>query len=471
MSENNLKDSIDRHLQSVVLRPELRKSILEQCQPSIQPPKKRCIPWQRVIRQSVAVAAAAAVIVLSGVVGAAANPPLRRSLDKLGDDLLSLLQPVNLADENNGIRMEVLAAMNDEDVAVVYLTLQDLEKKNRLDETLQLQDLCVRADGIIVDGEDLFNQAQVLWYNEETQTATIQLRSQAARQIAGKKISLMLHSFLSGEKREEMVDSGYTLEDVARANAHPALLYPSDVEQYSAWGARMDDLTELIDTQTMPVLAENGLELTFEDHPWVSVSNAAVVDNMLHAQLNFDPETGLYNECSVVLGDKEGHRFDVSGANISLGTIVQEGCHSYATREEQILLAPGEMLFKDVHIYGDLVSYSHQQSGQWKTTFRLQPAKDSISAACNIDMNPWKVSRVTVSPIGVTVSGEGKMYACSDSIELQVFLKDGNTLEVDSVTTTSDGETIQCKSLFSRPAKTQEIDYVKLNNHIIRFGN
>ncbi|HIX13024.1 MAG TPA: hypothetical protein H9985_05340 [Candidatus Anaerofilum faecale] len=471
MSENNFKDSMDRRLQSVVLRPELRQSILEQCQPSARPERARCIPWRRVVRQTVAVAAAAAVIVLSGVVGVAANPPLRRSLDKLGDDLVSLLQPVNLADEDNGIRMEVLAAMNDEDVAVVYLTLQDTEKKNRLDETVQLRDLCVRADGTILDGEELFNQAEVLWYDEETQTATIQLRSQSASKIAGKKISLLLHSFLSGEEREEMVDSGYTLEDVARANAHPALLYPSDVEQYSAWGARMEDLTELIDTQAMPVLMENGLPLTFEEYPWVSVSNAAVVDNMLHVQLNYDPETGLYNECSVVLGDKEGHRFDVSGANISLGTVVREGRSSYTTREEQIALVPGEALFKDVHIYGDLVSYAHQQSGQWQTTFRLRPANDTLSAACDIDMNPWKVSQITVSPIGVTVHGEGEMYAYSDSIELEVFLKDGSAMEVDSVTTTSDGETIQCKSIFSRPAKMEEIDHVKLNGHIIRFDN
>ena len=44
-------------------------------------------------------------------------------------------------------------------------------------------------------------------------------------------------------------------------------------------------------------------------------------------------------------------------------------------------------------------------------------------------------------------------------------------MEVDSVTITSDGETIQCKSIFSRPAKMEEIDYVKLNDHIIRFDN
>lgn len=471
MSENNFKDSMDRRLQSVVLRPELRQSILEQCQPAAQPEKARCIPWRRVLRQTAAVAAAAAVIMLSGVVGVAANPPLRRSLDKLGDDLLSLLQPVNLADEDNGIRMEVLAAMNDEDVAVVYLTLQDTEKRNRLDETVQLQDLCVRADGAIIDSEELFNQAEVLWYDEETQTATIQLRSQAASKIAGKKISLLLHSFLSGEEREEMVNSGYTLEDVAHANAHPALLYPSEVEQYSVWGARMEALTGLIDAQAMPVLTENGLQLTFEEYPWLRVSNAAVVDNMLHVQLAYDPETGLYNECSVVLGDKAGHRFDVSGANVSLETVKQEGYHSYTTREEQIALVPGEMLFRDVYIYGDLVSYTHQQSGEWKTTFRLQPAQDTLSAACNIDMNPWKISHVTVSPIGVTMLGEGEMYSYSSSLELEVFLKDGSMMEVDSVTTTSDGETVQCKSIFSRPARMEDIDFVKLNGHIIRFDS
>lgn len=471
MSENNFKDSMDRRLQSVVLRPELRQSILAQCQHSVQPEQRRRIPWRRVVRQTAAVAAAAAVIVLSGVVGVAANPPLRRSLDMLGDDLVSLLQPLNLADEDGGIRMEVLAAMNDEDVAVVYLTLQDTEKKNRLDETVELQDLCVKADGMVMDGDELFNQAKVLWYDEDTQTATLQLTSQSASKIAGKKISLMLRSFLSGEKREDLVDSGYTLADVAHANPHPALLYPSYVEQYSAWGARMEDLTELVDTQTMPVLSGNDLQLSFDEYPWLTVSGAAVVDNMLHVQLNHDPETGLYNQCSVVLADKQGHRFDVSGANISLGNVVREGHRSYTTREEQILLVPGETLFKDVHIYADLVTYAHQQSGEWKTTFRLQQATDTLSAECDINMNPWKVCRVTISPIGVTVLGEGEMYSYSDSIELQVFLKDGSRMDVDSVTTTSDGETIQCKTIFSRPAKMAEIDYVKLNDHIIRFDS
>lgn len=471
LNSDKFKDSIDRRLSAVYMDQQLRSRILDTCRPvAVSSPPARRRRWG-MLRRGVAVAAACAVIFSTSLVCIAANRPLRDSLSRLGDDVLLMLHPINMVSESNGIRMEVLAAMNDDDIAVIYLTLQDTEKLGRLDDSIELQSFTVQVQNNSdsgAEGETLFSNADVLWYDEETQTATLQLTSQAVDAIAGRKLSLDIRALLSGRADYTNVETGYTLSDIARANPMPALLYPRDLSSYSTWGPLSEQFSQRLERNEVPVLSPLADAKPLEQCPWLTVSNAAIVDNLLHVQLDYDEDMGRFNRVSTLLTDPQGSIYDVSGMQLTLKSTRPDPFHEYITREEQILMIPGEAMYDQVEVRANIVTYQHYLEGDWNTTFCLEDTGNSLRRfTCDLDMNPWRVTEVTVSPIGVTVYGEGEMYAYSDSPKIEVYLKDGSQAECSSSfassSITDDKEIHTAKDIFASPIAMEDIDRVVVN--------
>ena len=78
-------------------------------------------------------------------VAAGAIPAFETFLEHMGGDLRQLLQPINKMAADNGIQMDVVAAVNDGHTAVVYLTLQDMENKGRIDNTTRLTEVTANS--------------------------------------------------------------------------------------------------------------------------------------------------------------------------------------------------------------------------------------------------------------------------------------------------------------------------------------
>lgn len=467
LNSDIFKDSIDRRLSAVQMDQQLRSRILDSCRPvAVSSPPAGRRRWG-LVRRGVAVAAACAVIFSTSLVCIAANRPLRDSLSRLGDDVLLMLQPINTVSESSGIRMEVLAAMNDDDIAVIYLTLQDTEKLGRLDDSIELQSFTVQVQNGAGE-ETLFSNTDVLWYDEETQTATLQLTSQAVEVIAGHKLSLNVRSLLSGRSDYTNVETGYTLADIARANPMPALLYPQALTSYSTWGPLSEQFSQRLDRNEVPVLSPLADPVQLEELPWLTINNAAIVDNLFHIQLAYDDDMGRFNRVNAMLTDPQGNAYDVSGMQLTLQSTRPDPFHEYISREEQILVIPGEALYDQVQVRANVVTYEHYLEGRWDATFCLQDADDSLRRfTCDLDMNPWRVNEITLSPIGVTVYGEGEMYAYSDSPEVEVYLKDGSLAETSggfSSSSMSEGkETHLSKVLFSSPIAMEDVARLVVN--------
>src|SRR5699024_5692890 len=101
-------------------------------------------------------------IMLSVGVLAATVPSFNEIVSIVSSDIASILQPIEMTSEDNGIKMEVVAAYNDDEMAVIYITMQDLTG-DRIDESLDLYNYTL-SEGA------LFN-SQIIGYDEETKTA------------------------------------------------------------------------------------------------------------------------------------------------------------------------------------------------------------------------------------------------------------------------------------------------------------
>lgn len=113
-----------------------------------------------------AVAAACLCLLITMPVLADNMPVVEKLLNLISPELAEQFVPVQMVDESQGIRMEVVAINVKENSAQVYVTLQDMEG-NRLDETTDLYDsasLHVPFDSV--------NHCQNLGYDEESKTIT-----------------------------------------------------------------------------------------------------------------------------------------------------------------------------------------------------------------------------------------------------------------------------------------------------------
>ena len=61
----------------------------------------------------------------------------------IGEKFGTVLQPINMADEYDGIELKTLAAINDDDMVYIYFTLTDL-KENRIDSKIDIYDFVVK---------------------------------------------------------------------------------------------------------------------------------------------------------------------------------------------------------------------------------------------------------------------------------------------------------------------------------------
>lgn len=139
-------------------------------------------PNRRPLRAKRMVTAAAAcvlVMALSVTALAAALPGFREMLFGKGSPVADSLMPVVAEGEQDGMRMEVLGAMGDETNITAYFTLQDLTGQGRVNaETTvaaraRLNGEYPEVENVVEGG--MARRAQILDYDEETQTALCRL--------------------------------------------------------------------------------------------------------------------------------------------------------------------------------------------------------------------------------------------------------------------------------------------------------
>ena len=108
----------------------------------------------------------------------AATIQFKNLLPIAGSDLMLLLQPIEVACEDNGIKMEVIGAMNDDEMAVIYITMKDLEG-DRIDKTLDIYNYRLTGTHI--------SNCQIVHFDEATKTATLRMQANGEEKLNGKR--------------------------------------------------------------------------------------------------------------------------------------------------------------------------------------------------------------------------------------------------------------------------------------------
>lgn len=449
---DSIRTAIDTGCEHITLSEAQKQTILQTCYQS-----GRLQTRSRPIRRALCVAA---VFVLSaclcgGVL--AASPELRTSLSMLSNAAIQQLQPVNQTSADEGIRMEVLAAVNDGKAAVVFLSLQDTEQKGRLDKTLELRDSEITGTS--------FTSSEVVDYNNETETAILRLISQDHEELANKKITVKVRSILSGYESGAIVPTEYTVAQLEQQLGNPALEAKSQITECMASGEGYPMYMEkIMHGDGVTILKKWDEPIIDPQMDWVQLNALGIFNNEVHVQTSPVTALGTVNRLHPDLLRADGTRLDGIRIKLKVGDVQSADANVKGGRvEEHVLVVPETEDKTQLVLAFSTETYQHYIKGNWSTTFKLETASERLEYECNTDMGGWVAQDISVSPIAVEVCGIGEMQHQSLTPNVQVYLKDGTELVSNHVSTMSGEDKITCRTVFNEVIDLTQVDRVLFN--------
>lgn len=332
------------HLQNI-------KEIFEK-KSGVQLPKKKCV----FAHPKLVTATVAAVLCLSIATPAlAANVPSVFELMYLvSPSIAQFFMPIQKSDEDNGIKMEVVSAYIHDNIAEVYITLQDLIG-NRIDETTDLYD-----SYSIHRPFDSSASCQRVGYDEKTKTATflITINEWGTQKIVGDKITFSVKEFLSHKKNYEHIEIPIDLLSVISSETTQKV--------YSTGGGGKDYhptddgyFIVLVPSQAVAGFPVEGIDITAIGY----------INDKLHVQMELSNHLTNDNHGFFYLEDTTGKKVD---GNYSVSFTNQ-----YQQQEdrvdycEYVFDVPQEEI-KNYSLYGDFFTSGMWTAGSWSVTFPLE---------------------------------------------------------------------------------------------------
>lgn len=453
ISDTSIRKAVEDGLSGVALSPGQKAAILARCRPEPLRVHRRSIARRAL---SVAAVFAVALVLSAGVL--ATSPGLAQQLAVLGRQTLSFLQPVNQVSEADGIRMEVLASMRSEDTAVVYLTLRDTTGQGRIQENTQLWNYHLEGAS--------FAHAEQVDYDPETGSAMFRLTGE---DVTSDKVTVQVEAFSSGIEYYPPTPTGWTVAELAELQPTPALSYPTLDHGWGMLNGPGDQkLEQQVESSSLPVLKQQ-FSYPVEGLDWLTVQAVGVVDNALHIQLRQDEDLGRFCSVNLSLANADGEESGQAVLDVALDE--PEAGFSSGTRE-YVLPLPQDADPADWELYASGVNCTVASNAGWQVTFELEPAHADRTGSCDLDTGSWQLQQVSLSSLGITIEGNGELYADSLDLTPVVTLQDGTQPEfISSSVSTDDQGNIVYRMLFRTPVDTSQVATVTLSGQPVVWND
>lgn len=382
-------------------------------------------------------------------------PSFNNLLSIISPDFALLLQPIEIACEDNGIKMEVVGAMNDDEMAVIYITMKDLVG-DRIDESLDIYNYSLSGTYI--------STCEIVHYDETTKTATLRMQANGGKKLNGKKVSFQVESFLSDELTFDEVETGINLSEVKEVKDSQTI--PLDTSSNISGGGGGDLFDELQSQGIIRILAPDQKKITLPQIDFMYISNIGFIDGHLHIQTKWVGD-GIDDHGDLHFVDSAGNNICMDSANIYFG-IDESGNAKWGRDYIEYIFDVSNINLDELKLIGDFVSHGNYITGNWKTTFRIQSVGEELQTDCNIKCDTLNINNIKVSPLGVTLAGSGEINE-SMTIPISIKMTDGSVQEFESGMRYSDNGEVKLKYVPPLPLDTSKVESVIVNGTSIYF--
>ncbi|MDI9476085.1 MAG: DUF4179 domain-containing protein [Natronincolaceae bacterium] len=395
-------------------------------------------------------------LILSIGAMAATIPGFKNLLPIVGSDFMLLLQPIEIACEDNGIKMEVLGAMNDDEMAVIYITMKDLVG-DRIDETLDIYNYRLTGTHIAT--------CQMVHFDKTTRTATLRMQANGGKKLNGRKMRFQVDSFLSNLLEFDNVETGINLSDVKKAGDLQTI--PLDTKAGFSGGGCGGLFEKLQSQGEIRILTPDQKQIILPQIDFAYISNVGFVDGRLHVQTKWVGD-GIDDHGDIYLVDSTGNAICTDVANIYFG-IDKSGRSKYGRDYVEYIFDISNLDLGDLKLMGNFVSHGNYITGNWKATFKIQSVGEELQVGCSIKYDTLNIKNIKVSPLGITLMGHGE-FNKSMTVPISVKMADGSIKEMGPGICYSDSGKIRLKYMSTLPLDISKIESVVIGGTDVNFN-
>jgi hypothetical protein len=383
------------------------------------------------------------LVILSSGVAAAYLSAINNVLALISPEVALMLQPIEKKSVSNGIESEVVAALNDNEMAVIYIALKDL-KGGRIDETVDLYDFSL-------SGAQIFN-SKIVAYDKTTDTATLRIQANGGESINNKKMKFSITSFLSG-KQTYKTSVEVNLPELTSKSPQ---IIPVEMDDIPGGGGSL--FQELKEQRTVEILKPNQTKIELPEINFLRISSIGLVNKRLHVQAEWLSDD-IDSHGDFYLVDQIGNKVEPSTINFATD---KEGNAIYGSDHTEYIFELDNVDLDHYSLKGEFVKNSNYTKGNWSTTFKLNSVAKEKKLSFNKNFGSWKAENITVSPLGVTLYGKGN-FVNSNTIELSVLMNDGSVQRIDSMISFSNDKKVVIKFIPKIPLDTSLIKTISVN--------
>ena len=292
-------------------------------------------------------------LILAMPVLAATVEPIYELMYMVAPTIAQFFIPVQKSDEDNGVRMEVVSAYIHDNVAEIYITMQDLTE-NRIDDTTDLFDsYSINRPFASLAG------CERVGYDESTRTATflITIEEWGNKNIAGDIIEFTVREFLSNKQTYKDIGIPILLSnvDIAKETQKPSNVTGGggDYEKFVE-----ETPVALIPSVPMGEFSVDGIDMT----------GIGYIDGKLHIQTAVADNLEKDNHGFFYLKDHNGNKVESNYTFNFVNQYEENGRIDYYNYVFDI--PQSEILNYTLH--GNFVISGMITKGDWKVTFPLE---------------------------------------------------------------------------------------------------
>jgi hypothetical protein len=383
------------------------------------------------------------LVILSTGVVAAYLPAFNNVLALINPEVALMLQPIEKKSVSNGIESEVVAALNDNEMAVIFIALKDL-KGGRIDETVDLYDFSL-------SGAQIFN-SKIVSYDKTTDTAILRIQANGGKSLNNKKLKFSITSFLSG-KQTYKTSVEVNLPELTSQSPQTIPLVMDNIP-----GGSGSLFQELKEQRTVEILKPNQTKIDLPEINFLRISSIGLVNKRLHVQAEW-LSNDIDSHGNFYLVDQIGNKVQPSTINFAND---KEGNAIYGRDHTEYIFELDNVNLDGFSLKGEFVTNSNYTKGNWNTTFKLNSVVKEKKLSFNKNFGSWKAENITVSPFGVTIYGKGK-FVNSNIIEISVLMTDGSVQNMDSSISFNNDKKVVIKFFPKIPLDTTLIKSINVN--------
>lgn len=346
-------------------------------------------------RHMVTVATSIFLMLFTVAAAAATISGFKYLLSIIGEENTAVITPVEISDEDQGIKMEVVAAGRFDNILRVYVTLQDMTGERLGDDVSLIEHFRLtgmeRVGGMSSWGWKLID------YDEENNKATMLFELAGSSKLEGEELTLEINKILYNTK--EYWNYKVTEADLSNVDRNPPIFYAMMNQFLSTSNINY------IGEDVVLVLKEQSDKISFPQTEGFNICAMGVVDGKLHIKTrNYENEDKdiSYNLYFVDL--KSPQKYE--------NLINPEGIFRFNLDEKGDITKETDFPAYIEHIYDidtdrldeyELLAYIRESDaieGDWEVSFNSEDSGEILKTECNLDMDNATVEYVAINPFG-----------------------------------------------------------------------